>query len=483
MTPFIDKYGDHVTDGVISFSPSLLAVLSSIIQAGELVGSIASGWVGFYFGRKGGLLSASLIAIVGVILQAAAPNPGALIAGRVILGIAVGLLSNSVPLYLSEITPKQIRGIVVGSWQLILCTAGLIGSGINQGTQNYAGQASYQIPICFQLICPLAILTFIWFVPESPRFLVSKDRLDEARVALCKINRSNKEYDPTLQINEFILQEEAERAGPQGSWFELITDPIEGRKTLLCAGTFAAQQLTGNTFIVSYCIVFTQDLQVANPFAIGEILNALAIFAVILSWIYIERFDRRTILIGTTSFMVLLMLVIGGLACGPEKSFLVPVAPIGKAIIGLTLIFLFCFNLGWGPLAWTVATEICVGRNRSRIMAVSTSAFWFFSWLVTFTLPYLFTTARIGAKVGFVYAGSSTISLLFVLLLLPETQGRSLEEIEEMFIDKIPSRKWKDYRTRITTAALGILEEKRAAVNITNTEVTETVEGSEKTEK
>ncbi len=230
----------------------------------------------------------------------------------------------------------------------------------------------------------------------------------------------------------------------------------------LVAGTFAAQQLTGNTFIVSYCIVFAQDLGIANPFAIGSILNCLAIVAVLLSWLYIERFSRRTILIATTTFMLADMLVIGGLACGPQMSHLVPVPILARTIVGLTLIYLFCFNLAWGPLAWTVATEICVGRNRPRIMAVATSVFWIFSWLVTFTLPYLYTTAQLGAKVGFVYFGSTVLTFSFVWFALPETRGRSLEEIEEMFNDGIPARKWKGHQTRILTEALTVVNEKRA---------------------
>jgi len=148
------------------------------------------------------------------------------------------------------------------------------------------------------------------------------------------------------------------------------------------------------------------------------------------------------------------MLVIGALACGPQKEPLVPTSGLGKGIIGLTMIYVLAFNMSWGPLAWTVATEMCVGRNRPRIMAVSVGVFWVCSWLVTFTLPYLFTTARLGAKIGFVYAGSATLSLLFVFFFLPESRGRLLEEIEEMYHDKIPARKWSGHHTRLVPEAL-----------------------------
>ena len=458
MKSFVDKYGnDHDSNGDISFSASLLSELTSLIQVGELVGSFLSGFVGFYFGCKGGLVSASVIATVVIILQAAAPNIAAFQAGRIVLGLGVGVLSGSVPIYLSDVTPRQIRGMVVGSWQLIMSIAGLIGSGICQGTEGYVGQAAYQIPVCFQLICPLVILVFIWFVPESPRRLISRNKSEEARAALCKINQSNKEYSPTIQLNEFIDHQQHQR---DGSWWELITDPVERRKTLLAAGIFAAQQLTGNSFIISYSVVFAEDLEIANPFAINCITSVLSIVGVISSWFLVERFDRKTMLTATTCFMVCDMLVIGGLACGPQKSHLVPIAPLSKTIIGLALVYVFCFNLVWGPMAWTVATELGVGRNRPRIMAVSTAVFWFFSWLITFTLPYLFTTVQLGAKVGFIYAGSTfACTLLFVTLLLPETRGRTLEEIEEMFADRIPAFKWQGHHN-IRTQAEAVTEEK-----------------------
>ena len=462
MTPFINLYGDKTdANGNKFFSASLLSLLTSLIQIGDLIGSLASGAVGFYFGRKGGLLAASVCCVVGIVLQAAASgSSGTFITGRIILGCAVGILSNAVPLYLSDVTPKQIRGLVVGSWQLVLAFAGLVGAAINQGTESIKSQASFQIPICFQLICPLIFFTFVWFVPESPRFLIARDRVEDARTALIKINRSNKNYDPELELTEFLLQEQAERASPKGSWMELITNPVERRKTVCCAGTFAAQQLTGASFIATYCTVFAIDLEIANPFAITMILQCLCMLGVLFNWLFVERVNRKTILLYTTGMMIIIMLVVGGLACGPEKAHLVPTSPLGQTIIGLALIYMFVFNAGWGPLAWAVATEQCVGHNRPRIMAVSTAVFWIFSWLVTFTLPYLFTTANLGAKIGFIYAGGCVCSWLFVFFVLPETKGRSLEELEEMYEDGISSRKWADHKTRIETEALNITKGK-----------------------
>lgn len=299
MTPFIDLYGDNTNaKGEKSFSASLLSLLTSLIQIGDLIGSLASGVVGFYFGRKGGLLAASACCIVGIILQAAASGSvGTFITGRIILGMAVGLLSNAVPLYLSDVTPKECRGIVVGSWQLVLAAAGLVGAAINQGTESIKGSASFQIPINFQLICPLIFLTFIWFVPESPRFLVARDRVEDARSALIKINKSTKDYDPQRQLTEFLLQEQADRATPKGSWMELITDRVERRKTICCAGTFVAQQLSGASFIATYCTVFAIDLEIADPFAITMILQSLCVLGVLVSWLFVERINRKTILL------------------------------------------------------------------------------------------------------------------------------------------------------------------------------------------
>lgn len=113
------------------------------------------------------------------------------------------------------------------------------------------------------------------------------------------------------------------------------------------------------------------------------------------------------------------------------------------------------FNLAWGPLAWTIATETATGMNRQKIMALGTGAFWIVAWLVTFTLPYLFDAhqAGLGPQIGWIYGVGTLLAMGFVWGFIPETLGRSLEEINEMLEERVPTRKWKGHITRVSQAA------------------------------
>lgn len=351
MTLFVHKFGDAVSaTGVKRFSPGTLSIITSIVNVGELIGSLCAGIVGSLYGRKGCLLAASFCVCLAVILQAAAANIGTLIAGRVILGMGVGIISNGVPLYLSEVPPTAIRGIVVGSWQLTLAIGQVIGACVDQGTKDIPSEASYLIPICLQLIVPIIFFSFIWAIPESPRFLVSQKKNEMARKALMKINQSDKDYDPTLQLKEYVKDAKLEMNGPQGGWIELFTDPIERRKLICTAGTLAAQQITGVQFIFSYATVFSEDLHIANPFLITIIIDIIEVVGVLAGFFVVERFNRKPLLLITTAIMIASMAIIGGLASGPEVVPLVPPESFGKAIIAFICVFVFFFNAAWYAL-------------------------------------------------------------------------------------------------------------------------------------
>jgi len=150
------------------------------------------------------------------------------------------------------------------------------------------------------------------------------------------------------------------------------------------------------------------------------------------------------------------MMIIGGLASGPQIAPTVPPEKYGQAAIAFICVYVFAFNMSWGPLAWSVATEMCVGPNRSKIMGIGTAAFWVVGWAVTFTLPYLYNPiggAGLGLKIGYIYSGGCILSALFIYFYIGETRGRTLEEINEMFSQEVPARQWKEYKCNIAEYA------------------------------
>jgi sugar porter (SP) family MFS transporter len=453
MRVFLQRFGDSVTDGSPALKSGTLSLLSSIVQVGELLGSLTATIIGGVGGRRGGLLAACALVSLGAVIQLAADGSIAqLTIGRLVLGMGIGQISNCVPLYLSEASPTAIRGIVVGSWQLLLAIGQVIGACVDQGTHNISSTASYRIPIGLNFVIPLIVFSFIWFIPESPRWLVARGRDKQAQLNLERINKGDPNYDSDKALWEF--QEDVRRSEESGggSWTSLFTDKIEFRKLVSTFGVLAGQQIGGVQFIFSYATVIAADLQLANPFLITIIIDIIEVLGVLAGFFIIERVGRKSLILWCSAVEIASMLIIGGLASGPKIAPTVPPKAFGQAAVGFICIYVFAFNMSWGPLAWSVATEMCVGPNRSKIMGIGTAAFWIVAWAVTFTLPYLYNPVDgvgLGLKIGYIYSGGCLLSALFIWFYIGETRGRTLEEINEMFAKRVPARKWRKYRCDI----------------------------------
>lgn len=162
--------------------------------------------------------------------------------------------------------------------------------------------------------------------------------------------------------------------------------------------------------------------------------------AVWLNQYCVERFGRRVMLLVSCSLVCVVLFVVGGAGTATDKTM-----SLDQVIVAMVYIFMVVFNLALGPAVWVVTSEISTGPNRSKLMATSTGTNWFFSWVVTFTFPYLFNAdgANLSARVGFIYGGLMFGAAVWIYFFLPETAGRSLEDIQVMFENGVPARKFK----------------------------------------
>lgn len=269
MEAFLAKFGTLQADGSYDLTSGARSIMTSIVYVGELIGALSASFVQDRHGRKGGLFVAMIGIIIGVVIQVAADGQqGVIIAGRIVLGFGVGMISNAVPQYLSEVPNTSIRGSVVGSWQLVLAIGQVVGACIAQGTKDIKSSAAYRIPMGLQLLIPLVVYSFMPFVPESPRWLVTKHRYEDAGNSLRKINREKlPEYDETIELA--ALREDNEReenAKDPSSWKIVFGNHIERRKFFSVFGILVAQQVTGVQFIFSYATVFIQDVGLSDAF-------------------------------------------------------------------------------------------------------------------------------------------------------------------------------------------------------------------------
>ena len=300
---------------------------------------------------------------------------------------------------------------------------------------------AYRFPIGFQLTFPILIAVFYAFVPESPRWLVRKGRKVQALKAVKSLHREDKEYDceEDVRIIQADVDSESARMAESG-WLQLVTDPIERRKVIYSAGALIAQQINGIQWFYYFGTVFAKAIGLEDPFLMTLIVFIIQVFVVLAAVIFANKIPRRPLLMITTGIMTLSIFVVGCLGI-PGGT---PTSTIGKVIISFVIIEIVAFNFAWGPLGWTIASEMASGRNRNKIYAIAVACFWITVWATVFTLPYLYYDGNLGPKTGFVYTGLCLITWSYVWFCVGEVNGRTMEEIDGFFRDGIPARKWKD---------------------------------------
>ncbi|KAF7551129.1 hypothetical protein G7Z17_g5242 [Cylindrodendrum hubeiense] len=439
---FVRHFGHQNENGEYEISPATLSVMTSMINLGELIGSLVAAPLNDILGRKGVFLIGTITIMVGVTMQLVTTSSGALItAGRAVLGFGVGNFSATSPLYMGEIAPESLRSPLLMCWQLTLSVSQIIAAAINRGVVSNQTSFAYRFPIGFQLVFPFIILLGIWWVPESPRWLIRQDRPEDATQALRLLHREDNKYDPApvmRKIEDDLHRERTNEAA--GGWMQLVTDPIERRKVVYSAGALVAQQINGIQWFYYFGTVFSKAIGLSDPFLMTLIVFIIQVFVVLAAVMLANKLPRRPLLMITTGIMTVSIFVVGCLGI-PGGT---PSQTVGKVIISFVIIEIVAFNFAWGPLGWTIASEMAVGRNRNKIYAVAVAAFWVTVWVTVFTLPYLYYSAGLGPKTGFVYTGLCFVTWAYVYFCVGEVNGRTIEEINGFFRDGIPARHWKN---------------------------------------
>lgn len=443
MRVFKDHYGDHLdSTGQKALNVSFTSLTASAIYIGDALGALISAPINDKYGRKATFWFAAFCILAGGITQVADTTyEGVLVLGRILIGLGMGQCTVTSLLYIGEVAPLHIRGPALMMFQFLQSISQLIAAGITQGTEGVHSTISYKIPMGGLIILPLMLFAGLPFIPETPVWFVSKERHGDAANALRRIHSGDDTYDPNRDLT--ILQEARERelehqAG--SSWLALLTDPVERKKVIFSAGALYSQQICGILFFYVYGVVFAQAIGIKQPFMIQLITNILQIFAVGAAVITGNKVPRRVNLLVTTGMMFVAFIVIGSI--GATRTL---TTSSQYVIVVFSFVIIVAFNYGLGPLAYTVAREMAVGPNQNKIMSFSIVFFYFITWLVSFTAPYMYYSAGWGPMLGFFYAGTTLTSLAWVWFCVGETNGRSTLELSLFFEQNIPVRKWKTH--------------------------------------
>jgi sugar porter (SP) family MFS transporter len=398
--------------GLSSFQQELV---TSLLLVGAVAGALGAGRVADRIGRRKAVLITAAIFVLGVLLAAMTPSYPVLLVARVIIGLAVGSASMIVPLYIGEVVPPRFRGGFVSFNQLAI-TSGILVSYL----VDYGLSSSQNWRLMFGLAAIPAILLFagMLFQQESPHWLITKGREDEARAVLARVRETGEIDAEIAEVREVSQRQSGVR--------ELLAPKI---RPLLMVGVLLAvfQQITGINTIIYYAPSLLQGAGFGNSAALlANVVNGAinVIMTIVAVWL-LDRVGRRPLLLTGTAGMAIGMIV-------AALSFLEGSHLTGSlAIVAVIGLFFYTgsFALGLGPVFWLLIAEIYPLKIRGAAMSVATMANWGANFVVTISFLTLLNAVG-GAGTFFLFGCLTLVALTYFWRKVPETKGRSLQEIE-----------------------------------------------------
>lgn len=443
MDDFLNRFADTTKDGAPAFTNGRQGTIVGLLSIGTLIGALCAAPISDKFGRKPSIVFWNIIFCVGVIVQITTGYKWYQIAtGRWVAGLGVGGLSVLTPMYQSETAPRQLRGSLVSCYQLFITLGIFIAYCINYGTEAQQNANSWRIPMGIGFIWPALMAFGILFLRESPRWDYRNGNIERARTTIAKTyGVPENHWEVNREIREIKAKLDAENAGGGSHpFYEIFTGPRMLYRTLLGIVLQALQQMTGANFFFYYGTTIFTATGLSNSFVTSMILGGVNFGTTFLGLYLVEHYGRRKSMItgGLWMFMCFMVFAsVGHFSLDQTNPTNTPQA--GAAMIVFACLFILGFASTWGPMVWCVVGEIYPSRYRAKCMALATASNWVWNFLLSFFTPYI--TGAIDYRYGYVFAGCCFAGAFVVYFFVCESQGRTLEETDTMYILQV--KPWK----------------------------------------
>ena len=416
--PFMTR---STAEGGLDLTPTTEGMVTSSLLLGAAFGAIIGGRLSDRHGRRRNVMMLAFMFFLGALGCALAPNLPVMLVCRMVLGFAVGGASATVPMFIGELAPAERRGPLVSRNELMIVTGQLIAYVSNAiiGLVSEGGHA-WRLMLGLATIPAIALWIGVHFVPESPRWLVSKGRGEEALEVL----RLLRTGDPRPEVGEITEVVEETTRAQSDAWGHLRTPWIR-RITLIGIGFGIVIQLTGVNAIMYFAPTVLMSTGMGTQASlVATIANGvISVAAVATGLVVIGRSNRRTMLRIGMSGLVISQILLG-------LAFLLPEAPWrGYLILLLMLCFLWFMQMFCSIVFWLMMAEIFPLRVRGVAMGIAVFCQWISNAVVTLCFPILLDA--IGMRTFFIFAVINFLVLLWEQKYLPETKGKSLEYLEE----------------------------------------------------
>ncbi|KAG2416920.1 hypothetical protein HFD88_008137 [Aspergillus terreus] len=424
------------------------AGLSNGANAGIVIGGFLNGYLSARYGYKKVIIVALFFMNWFNFILFFASSAPVLLVGQILCGLTWGVFATTGPAYASEVCPLALRGYLTCYVNLCWAIGQLIAAGVLYGLLKIENQWSYRIAYAIQWVWPIPLIILIIFAPESPWWLARNGKIDEVYKSLAKLdNRDRESHQKTVAQIQHTL--ELERKMEAGTSYLDCFRGIDRRRTEIACMAFAGQVLSGSPFAYGPTYFFVQaGISTDKSYQIAVGGTAIAFVGTVASWFLLGRLGRRLLYVGGVACLTMFLLMIGIIASTSESSG----AKWGQA--ALCLVWLFTYSTTIGPVTFTIISETSSMELRAKSVCLSRNVYNITQIIGNIVEPYLInpTEANLKGKTAYFWFGTAFLTTVWAYFRLPECQGRTYDELDIMFHEKVPARKFASYKVNVFDA-------------------------------
>ncbi|KAI1266372.1 sugar transporter [Xylariaceae sp. FL1019] len=436
---FNKKYGNYYPDLDEYQVPGPWQTgLNQASTAGAIIGGLLNGYIAQKYGYRWVMIVSLGLINFFILVVFLASDLRTLLAGEILCGLAWGVFATLAPAYASEVCPTNLRGYMTTYVNLCWATGQLIAAGVLQGCLTIEGEWAYRIPFAVQWIWPIPLMVVCYLAPESPWWLVRAGRLEQAKTSIKRLAGGKTEDQINNQVAMMVHTTTMESEATKGAAY---TDCFKGsnlRRTEIVCFAFAGQILSGSTFAYTPTYFFTQaGLPTSGAFSLSLGAKAFGFLGTLSSWFLITKWGRRTLYVNGVGFLSLILFIIGILSVSAGTRGLWPSG-------GLCVLWLFVYSLTVGPLAYSIISETSSVRLRPLSVVLSRTSYQIINIISQFLNTYMVSNTEWNwsGKSGFFWGGTAFITFVWAYFRLPEIKGRTYEELDILFMNKVPARQF-----------------------------------------
>lgn len=438
---FIERFGSVGSDGVMAIQAKWQTSLSNASVCGQLIGLAINGLCQDRFGCRPTYIVGMLWMACVIFIPVFSTSIGMLIAGEVLCGTAWGIFQTLSTAYACEVVPTCLRPLVTG-WVCMCWGAGIVlSSGVVRAVINVQGDLGWRLPFMLQWVWPVPLAIAAFLAPESPWNAVRRGNYDQARKSLMRLRASDDKGETSVNnIMAYMVHvTRLEKAETAGAGYAECFRGTNRRRTEINCVVWAAQILCGNA-ILGYAVVFLQKagFGVTASFNLNLITNCQYIVGGVACWFLMAKYGRATLYMAGMAGMLVCLIITGGLGCVNSNS---ASTGVGALLVIQTLINMTTI----GPVCYPIVAETPSGRLRAKTITIGRIVYNITGIVTNSITPRMISTTswNWGAKSAFFYAGTNFLCLVWCWFRLPETKDRTFGEIDLLFENRVPARKFR----------------------------------------